>query len=1171
MKLALSDQNCLTEGWRCLVLSLWVSSGHLVLQADPTLSFNRDIRPILSAYCLECHGPDGQQRKGGGKQGLRLDTLQGATEDLGGVSAVIPGDADASLMIQRILTKDADDRMPPIEHGKSLSLDQVESLKTWINQGANYEGHWAYQPLTRPSIPARESLGSEPTHQSRHPIDLFIVRALSTLQQNLTDRADPYLLARRVALDLTGLPPTVAEVDAFVSDQRPDAFGHYVDQLLRKPSYGEHWARWWLDQARYADSAGYADDPPRTIWGYRDYVIRSFNANMPFDQFTIEQLAGDLLNHPSMDQLVATAFHRNTMTNNEGGTSDEEFRNVAVVDRVNTTWAVWMGTTMACAQCHHHKYDPISQEDYFRFFDLMNQTQDADRRDENPRVELFTESQLDQKTLLQKRQSHLRSSLETMTQELQEAFEAWESSLGPPVVWERLSSWETRLADHSSSQEPTALENGAWRLPGSSTPYSATWQSKTKSVSFKPMTALRWSLQHEGASKSPAQEWAFSTPSLYWTPPQGQVLPGRYLRISLPGKQRMLSLAEVQCFKQDQNLAPGSQVKQSSTDFGGAAERAIDGLTDGDYHASKSVTHTSQSDDPWWELDLGRSEAVDRIVIWNRTDGGLYSRLDGATIEWMDENRQVLWQHVWKEAPRVSVDLSVDGRKQIPLAGAILSYRDPSTGRLIRLESKGKKSEPWKGSLPPTQVMNLDLVFEEPLLPEDGGELLLQWEQLQWSQEVSWQAELQRSEDDRLVTLARLSPDLWSILHLPKEDRSEEQNKHLASYYLSIAPALAEDRDKLQRVEASLASIKPYTSVPVMRALAPDQQRTTRVQRRGNFMDLGDTVEAGIPSIFEASLDQPPRDRLALARWLVSNKNPLTARVMVNRLWEAVFGQGLVLTSEEFGSQGDLPTHPELLDWLAVEFVDSDWDIKHMLRLMVTSEAYCQSSISSDPGYEEDPANRWLGRGQRVRLSAESIRDQALFVSGLLSEKILGPSVNPPQPKMGLNAAFGSQIDWKTSEGEDRYRRGLYTTWRRSNPYPSMAVFDAPNREVCILKRDRSNTPLQALVTLNDPAFVEAAQGLARRMQLAQGALLDKMTFGWRECLIRPPTLAELQSMERLYQEALGYYRNEENQAIQMAEDPIGPSPEGVPVAELASMVLVANALLNLDEFLMKP
>ena len=309
-------------------------------------------------------------------------------------------------------------------------------------------------------------MGSEPTHQSRHPIDLFIVRALSTLQQNLTDRADPYLLARRVALDLTGLPPTVAEVDAFVSDQRPDAFGHYVDQLLRKPSYGEHWARWWLDQARYADSAGYADDPPRTIWGYRDYVIRSFNANMPFDQFTIEQLAGDLLNHPSMDQLVATAFHRNTMTNNEGGTSDEEFRNVAVVDRVNTTWAVWMGTTMACAQCHHHKYDPISQEDYFRFFDLMNQTQDADRRDENPRVELFTESQLDQKTLLQKRQSHLRSSLETMTQELQEAFEAWESSLGPPVVWERLSSWETRLADHSSSQEPTALENGAWRLPG---------------------------------------------------------------------------------------------------------------------------------------------------------------------------------------------------------------------------------------------------------------------------------------------------------------------------------------------------------------------------------------------------------------------------------------------------------------------------------------------------------------------------------------------------------------------------------------------------------------------------------------------------------------------------------------------------------------------------------
>jgi hypothetical protein len=751
-----------------------------------TVDFNRDVRPILSNNCFQCHGPDEKTRKGN----LRLDTKDGALE-----SAVIPGKPQASELLKRVVSKDADEVMPPAKLGRTLTPREIEILNRWIKQGANYAQHWSYVKPVRPLVPTIQ-------HQSspvRNPIDAFILARLQTEKLTPQSEADRYTLIRRLSLDLTGLPPTLEEVDAFVKDTSPDAYERLVDRLLAKPAFGEHWARMWLDLARYADSAGYADDPLRTIWKYRDYVINSFNANKPFDVFTIEQLAGDMLPNPTTEQMVATAFHRNTMTNSEGGTNDEEFRNVAVVDRVNTTFMVWMGTSMACAQCHTHKYDPIQQKEYFQVFAFLNNTADADRPDESPTLPFWSEEQLAKKKEL-----------------------------------------ETQIA-------------------------------------------------------------------------------------------------------------------------------------------------------------------------------GLEEKL------------------------------------------------------------KGKKPDEMK--------------------PE---------------------------------------------------------------------------RDKLAVFKKELAAVKPTTSVPIMKELTGTQRRKTRLQYRGNFLDLGEEVTEGTPASFHPFPANAPKTRLEFAKWIVSPENPLTARVTANRFWEQIFGTGIVRTSEEFGAQGELPTHPELLDWLAVE-LHSDWNIKRFLKLLVTSATYRRSAKVSPELFERDPENRLLARGPRVRLTAEMVRDQALFAAGLLSPKMLGPSVRPQQPNLGVSAAFGGSIDWQTSSGEDKYRRGIYTQWRRSNPYPSMSTFDAPNRDTCVVRRARTNTPLQALVTMNDPVYIEAAQGLARRMIEKGGATpANKAAFGFQVCLIRPATEVEIQRLVKLYEEARAKFANETAKATQFATTPLGPLPKGMDAADAAAWTVVANVILNLDEMLMK-
>lgn len=809
------------------------------------MDFNAQVRPLLSKHCLVCHGPDEDERAAG----LRLDTEAGSREDLGGYAAIVPGAPGESELLLRLTTEDEGMRMPPAEHGRRLSDAEIELLRQWIDQGADFARHWSYVPPTRPDVPKVRQDG-----WPRNAIDHFVLARLEAKGLEPESEADRLTLARRVSLDLIGVPPTWEAAAAFATDERPHAYQRFVDKLLADPRFGERWARVWLDLARYADSAGYADDPPRTIWAYRDYVIDSLNASKPFDEFTVEQIAGDLLPEPTEEQLIATAFHRNTKTNNEGGTNDEEFRNVAVVDRVNTTMAAWMGTTMACAQCHTHKYDPITQEEYFQFFAFFNNTQDADKKDERPVLELWSEKQRDQRRKLRR----------------------------------QIDKVDARLAKREA-------EAGT-----------------------------------------------------------GQA-------------------ADVQAVAGNDAAVSAAPTQQDAIEKAGASDRK--------------------------QRRSGSAEATD-----------------------------------------------------------------------------------------------------------DSG------------------------NDER------------------------------------PADPLKRRRDRLAK---QLASIKPVTTVPILRQLDGEKQRTTRVQIRGNYRSTAQQVSEGTPSVFHPLKSDSSPDRLDLAAWLVDDQNPLTPRVVANRHWEKLFGRGIVLTSEDFGSQGDLPTHPMLLDWLAIELRESGWDLKKLVREIVTSAAYRQSSIVTEQKLAADPNNQWLSRGPRFRISAEMVRDQALLVGGLLSSRMHGPSVNPPQPKLGLKAAFGSATDWTTSEGANRYRRGLYTSWRRSNPYPSMAAFDAPNREVCLVRRSRTNTPLQALVTLNDPVYVEAARGLATRMIRRGDTPRARLIEGFRIVLIRNPSELELERLERLFLATRERFRSRPEQAKQLT-DGLPESPRSVSDEAFASWTVVANVLLNLDELFLK-
>jgi hypothetical protein len=1124
------------------------------------VDFNREIRPILSENCYKCHGPDDEARKAKLRFDLPGEAMKPAKS---GTPAIVPGSADKSELIARVTAADPDDRMPPLKTGKKLTPAQIDSLRKWINEGAHYATHWAYVKPTRPALPAVKD--KRWTHNA---IDQFILARLEREGLHPSPPADRYTLIRRVSLDLTGLPPSVEEVDRFISDKSPRAYEDLVDRLLNKPSFGEHWARLWLDLARYADSAGYADDPPRTIWAYRDYVIRAFNSNKPFDRFTIEQIAGDLLDDADDDDEIATAFHRNTMTNNEGGTSDEEFRNAAVIDRVNTTMSVWMATSMGCAQCHTHKYDPITQQEYFKFFAFFNNTADADLKDESPVMELWTAKQKNQRKEWKARIASLEEVLKTSTPELLKQQEQWEQSFPRERPWKPFLPVAMKARDGGSvvgagdnSVKVTAqqrVEQYTLELP-LETEQLAGLRLEALPSDATPDEALnRGYLITHVAAKVVASET--------------NRLAGRFVRVEISGKEKILSLAEVQIFSAETNIARAGEASQSSTAYEGHARLAIDGNTDGNYERAKSTTHTESSENPWWEVDLKSAQPVDRIVLWNRTDNELGSRLKDCRVSLLDEKRQVVWERKVSEAPNPSKELSVNGSGPIDFAAAIADTNQPGSEpkAVIGMPDKGKKKgwavEPGVG-----KAHYLTLLPARPFKAPPGSKLQVVIDQ--FTQREHAPAALLRvssSDDQHLSEYASVPESILDVLALPQDQRDQAKAVELSEYFRrELAPALHPQRVELKKLKRDLAEMTPLTTVPIMRDLNGDKRRVTHVQIRGNYLSLAEEVSEAVPAAFHPLARGAPLNRLTLARWIVDRNNPLTARVIANRFWEQIFGIGIVRTSEDFGTQGDRPTHPELLDWLAVEFMDSGWNVKEFVKMLVTSSAYLQSSRVTPELAERDPDNLLLARGPRFRASAEVVRDQALAISGLLSSKMYGPPVRPPQPSLGLAAAFGGSLDWKTSEGEDRYRRALYVEWRRTSPYPSMVTFDAPNREVCALKRPRSNTPLQALVTLNDPVYVEAAQALGRQMAKTNGSTADKLTYGFRRCLARPPTTAELKRLEAFYTDARAEYAKKDAEAKKLAG--ANDKSESNDVAGMAAWTAVGNILLNLDEILMKP
>lgn len=1133
------------------------------------VDFTRDIKPLLSNRCFFCHGPDEEERQGG-IDGLRLDKFEGATEDLGGHAAIVAGDVASSVLIERVLSDDADLVMPPPESGQRLTADEVELLKKWIEQGANYAAHWSYVPPSRPALPEVKA-----KDWPRNEIDHFVLARLEREGLSPSVEADRHSLIRRLSLDLTGLPPTLDEVQRFVHDESPTAYESLVDRLMDKKTYGEHWARLWLDLARYADSAGYADDPGRTIWLYRDYVIESINANKPFDQFTIEQMAGDQLPGATDEQIIATAFHRNTLTNNEGGTNDEEFRNAAIVDRVNTTLAVWMGTTMACAQCHTHKYDPITQEEYFKIFAILNNTEDADRRDESPLHSVFTEEQKSLRDAWQKELDEIQQRLKTLTPELAAEQATWESEFPRDLSWRASKPREVTTQSGNQVTIDDTVVSVAGGADVDSYAVSLDLSGAVRAVRLETLADA--SLPASGPGHA-GGNFVITGIRATITPPPSDSKPainGRYVRVELPGNGKMVSLAEVQVFRGDENVALDGKASQSSTDFGGPANLAIDGNTDGRYAEAKSTTHTAISTDPWWEVDLGASTPVERIVIWNRTDGGTEARLSDFKVSVIDESRGTVWQEAIAESPRPSRELSLGGPRSIVFAQAIADYsqREFDAANVVKpfdASAKPQQRGGWAVGGKQGQSHSITLIASSAIDVAPGSVLTVTIDQQsQHVKHTVGRFRVSVTDDERVKRWAATPAPVIESLNRDVDQRTVDQRQIIEQHFLSIAPSLANARDRNTELTQLIGDLKP-TTVPVMRELAEDKRRKTQIQLRGNFMNLGDEVGPGTPAVFPPLPGDRPADRLALAQWLIDDNNPLTARVIANRYWEKLFGIGIVSTSEDFGSQGAYPTHPELLDWLATELVRLRWDTKAFVKQLVMSAAYRQSSHVDAESYERDPDNQLLARGPRFRLTAETIRDQALAVSGLLSPKMFGAPVNPPQPSIGLSAAFGGGIDWQTSKGEDKFRRALYTTWRRSNPYPSMTTFDAPNREVCTLRRSRSNTPLQALVTLNDPVYMEAAQALARRMMLEAGNQVeDRARHGFMLCLARPPKPQELEVLIALFHESRQEFSEQPTEAMKLATDPIGPLPEPLESVDAAAWTTVANVLLNLDETLM--
>lgn len=993
-----------------LLLSLvWMSR---CVSAEDGIDFNREIRPILSDKCFHCHGPDNNTREAG----LRLDSFEGATEDLGGTRALVPGDVAKSELVRRI--DDADDPMPPLDSHRRLSEEEKSLLRKWVRSGGKFATHWSFVSPHRPDVPSVDV-------ETKNPIDAFVARRLWENGLGFSKEADPATLIRRLSLDLNGVPPTIEAVDAFVADYTSPgssggetALSKWIDRLIHSPRYGETMALPWLDAARFADTDGYQYDGPRYQWRWRDWVIGAYNRNMPFDQFTIEQLGGDLIPNASLEQQIATAFNRNHRYNSEAGLVVEEFLLENAVDRVDTTSTLWMGLTVGCARCHDHKFDPISQKDYYQLIAFFNSIPEAGRAvkagNSEPVIHAPTMAQQEKLSEMEHAVSKAKSKLRPSGTPQQGGL-LIDRKLAHHFALDRKPGKDAKL-----DGEPV-FKDSALVLDGQS---SIEFSSLKKSVNFRANTSFTISCWIRTSDLS-----------------DGVILS----RLS-PGTTR-----------------PGVELS----------------VTAGGHVQFDLITR--------WVAGVGRTTTLQTLAPNQWTHLAVTN----------DGSNSAYGQHIYLNGHRVSTEVSYNTNSNV---GGVKPDRPLEIGHSIRPDA-----EHLIGAVRDVRVYETDL----------------------WPEEIEVLGDVRGSELRKRFSCIKTTQAFRDYVRL---------------------------RERLLDFKATLPTVM------VMKEAETAKQ--TFIRTRGVYDKLGEPVSRQVPSAFDAMDDSLPRNRLGLAKWLVSGDHPLTARVAVNRYWQKYFGKGLVATPEDFGTQSQPPSHPELLDWLAVEFVESGWDIAAMQKLIVSSRTYRQQSSVTEKALRADPGNRWLSHAPRLRLSGHAIRDQALFVSGLLTQQIGGPSVSPYQPQ-SLWAEMSMGMKYKTSKGSDLFRRSLYTIWKRTVAPPTMAVFDAADRESCWVGRKQTNTPLQALALLNETAFVESARHLAVRMLDHES---DPIEFGFRLVASRPPHDSEHDVLRQALDDYRTVFRESPSEAKQLIA--VGESPEDKkhdPI-ELAAYTTLANVLLNLDE-----
>jgi hypothetical protein len=853
------------------------------------------------------------------------------------------------------------------------------------------------------------------------------------------------------------------------------------------------------------------------------------------------------------------------MTNTEGGTEDEEWRVAAVKDRAEITAQAWMGLTMGCAQCHTHKFDPITQKEYYQFFAFFNQTEDSDKADESPTMPLPTAEQREQIKKFDAEIAALQKKLDAASPEIADDLAEWEKNSNESNAWTALEP--IRFSAQSGAAFQKLADNSllATNNPPNKDTYTVTFHSSVSNLSALRLEVLAdKTLPSKGPGRNATGNFLLNRFEASFQPNANLVTNARFVRIELPGENRILSLAEVQVFSGKTNLALKGKATQSSVAFEGPPEFAIDGNTNGNFAEAKT-THTETENNPWWEVDLGAEQSPDSVVVWNRTDNNLGERLANFRIVLLNSKRELVWESRSAATPKPNVRLVINGEQPVKFARATASFTEKTYDIADVIAEKMQPKKGW--SVDGGIGKNQSAVFEtENQFPP--GKFTIKLVQNHGKKQTIGRFRISAASLPSPVLIAPES--LAPILALAPDERSANQKSELANWFRQFAPSASKQAKAIAAARVKRDAIKPV-ALPVMVELPPDKRRVTHMLHKGSYLSPEDEVTAGVPAAFNPWPKGAPTNRLGLAEWLMSDENPLTARVAANRFWARIFGRGIVETEEDFGTQGTKPTHPELLDWLALEFRENGWNIKHLLKTIVMSATYQQSSRVTPELLEKDPRNYLLARSPRSRLTAEEIRDQALAFSGLLSHKIGGPSVYPPQPDNLWRAAFNGQRTYPTSTGEDKYRRGLYTIWRRTVPYPSMATFDAPSHETCTFRRLPTNTPLQAYVTMNDPVYVEAAQALGRRLIKEGGEGLEsKIEFGLKLVLARQPTETEINSLRELYQSELAHYGTDEQKAKELATQPLGPLPKNLNAAEAAAWTMVANVLLNLDGILTK-